>query len=163
LDSELYFISPNTFNHPLDCRISLHYDASALKVEQHWRKVVRQEFPGTPLSADKARIKELVRESRTLQGRERLNERFLQRLQKNGIVCLGDRSDNVLMWSYYAEGHKGISIQFNMAPKHLFGITDQYIPVEVNYARDFPRINFYESSWPCCARGFGNQGRGLEA
>ncbi|MGH9968569.1 MAG: DUF2971 domain-containing protein [Pyrinomonadaceae bacterium] len=146
VDSELYFTSPSTFNDPLDCRISLHYDASALKVEQYWRHFVKQQFPGTPVRAHKERIKELVTDSRTLQGRERLNEWFLQQLDKNGIVCLGNSPNNVLMWSYYAEGHKGIAIQFNMAPENLVAIKEQNITVEVKYSRDFPRINFYESS-----------------
>lgn len=146
LDSELYFTSPNTFNDPLDCRVPLYYDASALRVEQFWRDVVRNEFPDTPMREHEARIRELVSQSRTPQERERLNERFFQGLDRNGIVCLGNRPNNVLMWSYYAEGHKGIAIQFNMAPEHLVAITERYIIVEVKYCRDFPRINFYESS-----------------
>jgi hypothetical protein len=40
-----------------------------------------------------------------------------------------------------------------MTPEHLFGTTDQYIPVEVKYNRDFPRINFYESSLPDVVQG----------
>jgi hypothetical protein len=153
LNSELYFTPPSTFNDPLDCRISLHYNASALTVEKYWRDFVRKGFPGTPMREHKARIKELVSQSRTPQGRDRLNNLFVQELDRNGIVCLGDRPNNVLMWSYYAEGHQGIAIQFNMTPEHLVAIAEQYIILDVEYCRDFPRINFYESSMPDAVRG----------
>ena len=146
LDSELYFPPPKTFNDPLDCRISFHYDSSALRIEQYWRHFVREQFPGRPMREHKARIRELVSESRTPQGRERLNEPFFEGLDQKGIVCLGGRPNNVLMWSYYAEGHKGIAIQLNMTPEHLYAIREQYFIVDVKYCRDFPRINYYESS-----------------
>lgn len=153
LDSELYFTPPSTFNDPLDCRISLHYNSSALTVEKYWRDFVRKGFSGTPMREHKAQIKELVSQSRTPQGRDRLNNLFLQELDRNGIVCLGDRPNNVLMWSYYAEGHQGIAIQFNMTPEHLAAIAEQYIILDVEYCRDFPLINFYESSMPDAVRG----------
>lgn len=149
LDSELYFAPPSSFNDPIDCRIPLHYNASPLKIEQYWRSFVRTQFPGTPMREHKARIRELINQSRTPQGRADLNKAFLQQvLDKNGIVCLGNRPNNMLMWSYYAGGHEGIAIEFNMTPEHLYAIREQYFIVEVKYCHDFPRINRYECPEP---------------
>src|SRR5664279_1436174 len=37
---------------------------------------------------------------------------FLDPKEPNGIFCLSERKDNLHMWTQYADGHKGIVVEF---------------------------------------------------
>jgi hypothetical protein len=67
-------------------------------------------------------------------------------LDQNGVVYFAKDPTNMLLWSYYAEGHSGIAIRFDMAPKHLRVIYPELFSVEIQYATEFPEINFYANS-----------------
>jgi len=144
VDSELYFVPPSKFNDPLDCRIPPCYKASTLKAEQYWRGIGKRHGAGVDKRERKARIRKLVRDSRTLKGQERLNQQLFNSLDKRGIVSLTEDPVNMLMWSYYAEGHSGIALRFNMDLNCLAAIQEQMIPVDVKYLHKFPNINFYD-------------------
>ena len=36
-----------------------------------------------------------------------------------GIFCLSERSDDILMWSHYSNGHRGVCLQFNLLNSEL--------------------------------------------
>ena len=90
----------------------------------------------------------MVRLSQTESGRNELTERVYKALDTVGILSLSKREANMLMWSYYAEGHKGVAIRFNMAPEHLLVIPARFMPVELKYCTQFPRINYFNSTLP---------------
>ncbi len=147
LDSILYFPAPSSFNDPLDCRVPPTFDASALTIAAHWKRVVRAGLVGKlSRQEERRKIKELILESRTAEGQASLAERLFQSLARNGTACLTRDPTNMLMWSYYAEGHSGVAIRFNTAPDNLIKLGrlgEQWLPVEVNYCTEFPAINYY--------------------
>jgi hypothetical protein len=142
VQSELYFAPPRAFNDPLDCRIAPNFNASSLVIEQFCRK--RRNY----FSGDRRDYKELIRQtimdSKTEDGQRRLTERLFETLDQNGIACFAKDPANMLLWSYYAEGHSGIAVRFNMAREHL--ASSQFIPIEVQYSDDFPIISYYIST-----------------
>src|ERR1017187_329445 len=148
LESRLYFTPPSNFNDPLDCRVPLSFDASSLKTKHHWRQVAKNDFSGEPVRHRKEEIQGMVRLSQTESGRNELTERVYKALDTVGILSLSKREANMLMWSYYAEGHKGVAIRFNMAPEHLLVIPARFMPVELKYCTQFPRINYFNSTLP---------------
>jgi hypothetical protein len=52
------------------------------------------------------------------------------------------------MWSYYAEGHRGIVVLFNTTPEQLAKFRPEFVPVEVQYSNQFPSIKYYETPTP---------------
>lgn len=54
-----------------------------------------------------------------------------------GVLCLTPRRDSVLMWSHYADEHKGFSIKFD--------IPDSVPCTDINYAKELPQhpLSFY--------------------
>lgn len=163
LQSELYFASYTKFNDPLDCRITLDFKASTLKREQYWRQSASRFFPGTPRSQRKAQVSRMVNLSQTPVGREDLNRFAFQEMERHGIVCLSKPPDNVLMWSYYGDGHKGIAIRFNMDPRRLIGLTGTWCPAEVHYSEKPPCINFFDADAFDLAQGiFGTKAKAWE-
>jgi hypothetical protein len=122
------------------------YDASALAIEQFWRRVARQNFPDEHLRDQKRTIRRRVLDSKTSEGQARLTKVFLDSLHRHGTACFSTNPTSMLMWSYYAEGHSGIVVRFNMALENLAAIPRQFIPVEVRYQDDWPDVNYYTSS-----------------
>ncbi|MCZ6561444.1 MAG: DUF2971 domain-containing protein [Deltaproteobacteria bacterium] len=145
VDSELYFARPSAFNDPLDCRIPPSYDASTLSIKQHWRRVAKRNYPEAKMRSHKRWIQKIVMDSKTPEGQERLTKRLFKSLDKHGMACFAKDPTNMLLWSYYAEGHSGIAIRFSTALEHLQAIPP-FIPVEVQYATEFPQISYYQSS-----------------
>jgi len=55
--------------------------------------------------------------------------------QKIGIVCFSATNDNILMWSHYADQHKGVVIGFDSKI-----LSDDWIPVD--YSKERYSYNF---------------------
>lgn len=144
VDSELYFPPPSAFNDPFDCRIPYDFNSSSLKIEQFWRHYADEYFPSEDRRARKKRISELVMKSKTDEGQRASNDDLFRNMEKRGILCLTDQPTNTLMWSYYAEGHKGIAIEFRTIPRYLEAIPGGFLPIEVQYSSSRPLLKFYE-------------------
>lgn len=146
VESKLYFAKPSSFNDPLDCRIPPSYDASALVIEQYWRGFVKQNHPQDKLRNHRKAIRRMIRASKTPVGQARLKKGFFESVDQNGIACFAKDATNMLLWSYYAEGHSGIAVRFRFAPENLLQMQRLLIPLEVQYQTHFPDINFYSDT-----------------
>ncbi len=147
----LYFGSPSHFNDPFDCRIPLSFKASPLRMEQFWRNYLKQIFPGEPLRNYKKRHRELIHQSTTPAGRAQLSEQVYESSAKSGMVCLSESADSILMWSYYAEGHRGVCLEFCTTPECIHQAMQKrnsFFPLDVTYCHELPVADFYSSDTP---------------
>ena len=60
------------------------------------------------------------------------------KLEQLGIVCFTPLPRNLLMWSHYAAGHKGLVFQFEPT-QHLDIFT---YPIRVQYEKTYPVLNW---------------------
>jgi len=51
----------------------------------------------------------------------RQKQQMEQVTESIGIFCLSACKDNLLMWSHYADGHRGICLEFSTSQDQLFG------------------------------------------
>ena len=58
-------------------------------------------------------------------------------LDATGIFCLSEVNDNPLMWSHYADSHKGVCIEYSTSGDDLFG--HELTPVR--YAKSYPTLS----------------------
>jgi hypothetical protein len=94
VDSELYFAAPSLFNDPLDFKIATSFEATGDVIEGHWRDLAQKSFPCMPEEEKEVRIKGLIRDSATADGRKRLEERLLGVLARNGTACFATDPTN---------------------------------------------------------------------
>jgi len=81
-----------------------------------------------------------------------LNEEFLEgfisafekKISKMGVVCFSKSCDNILMWSHYSDGHKGMCLEFELDSKQT--LSDKAI-YQVNYSLEYPEINLENNIW----------------
>ena len=121
IKGSLYFASPDKLNDPFDCRLdikkSILHAASKLKGEQASKIIA--------LSKD-----------------ENLYESIKEDFSRIGVCSFSLDSKNVVMWSHYANNHKGITILYDF-PEIYLNDKNKFIGItEVSYEED-PLTNWF--------------------
>ena len=123
--AEVSYSDPRKFNDPLDCDPTIEVDIELNDLEH-----LCYEFLRSTLTDDeaKAEIKNYryrssehgdFRSDPSVEAylksllAERIRERLKQELGSQGVLSLSARWDSSLMWSHYADNHKGICIEFD--------------------------------------------------
>jgi hypothetical protein len=80
--------------------------------------------------------------------KSRLKDRLKKHIHEDfGVTCFSKKKDNLLMWSHYADAHKGICIVFD-AEKLVKSINSNYIEAKlepITYSKKFPVIDIKPS------------------
>lgn len=134
--NEIYFAKCSEFNDPFDCRLHISFDANL----PAYKAKLRQLNPDlSEAEIDKQTRKAL--QSENIKKQERKLNRDIYRISKNaGIFSVSAKRDNLLMWSHYADSHRGICIEFKTTDGKLFGCDLQHIDYDVNY----PKLSIYD-------------------
>ncbi|NRF32985.1 DUF2971 domain-containing protein [Vibrio coralliilyticus] len=119
---------PRTFNDPFDCAVSFIPDIDPktfLKLLIEEAENNSDTFPSKAIeSFENALDKELFgdkEDPRYVKICNLLAERFRDLVQDIGVVSLSEINDHILMWSHYAEQHKGFCIEYDRNPSNLLG------------------------------------------
>jgi len=131
INNEIWYSKPSGFNDPYDCNI----DVSKIKniaellsfVKTHnlndIEKLIQKNEP-----IDQKKFKEI---------RKALQSIGKEAIKKFGIACFSSECDNILMWSHYANDHKGICLGFDpYRDSKNFRLAQ-----EVQYEKDYPKID----------------------
>ena len=118
INNELYFSKYTDFNDPFEFATPAPDVVKSYKIA---RKKFREYYDNKEISKEVfLRLTKLVKTP----SNEKLEERVktLDRIKDNtlnmGILCLSQLDENILMWSHYAENHKGFCIEFNELEAH---------------------------------------------
>lgn len=66
---------------------------------------------------DYPQIKQLVEEE--------IHKKLEMELDSVGIICFSSENDSLLLWSYYAEGHTGFCLEYNLDPEYYSDIKEK--------------------------------------
>ncbi|MCK5127087.1 MAG: DUF2971 domain-containing protein [candidate division Zixibacteria bacterium] len=149
--SELYFSQPKSFNDPFDCLIEPDY--STLNDEQVKNRIkyhVKRDNPSANRKEVRRLVKKVMSEKnwKDEENIERSNQwSYKYKNEKLGINCFSGNYQEILMWSYYACGHRGLCLKFstkelesNFKTLQISeGKIHEIIPVE--YVPEIPKIN----------------------
>jgi len=140
----IYYPTPSRLNDPFDCDIDIASNVSWNQFTQVVRnkgenlnksreeielklQSVRKDDPG---AIEKYRIK--VRD-----GVARVREV----LRGQGVLSLTANSNSIPMWAYYAEGHRGMCIEFQRLPENVLGSTATR---PIHYTDAYPDVSFFD-------------------
>lgn len=144
-NNELFFASPSDINDPFDFKISLDYRLldTDEKKEQYIDKLLNDIKRVMKKDIDfEVERRELINRLKNDPGQmEREYQASNSKAMdlKSGVISLSERWDSILMWTHYAEGHKGFCIGLNrkkLQKSDFFGV---FGPVK--YSDDFPKID----------------------
>ncbi len=153
-EREIYIPSAKEFNDPYDSKIPFRYIEKDLTEENIYEKCLALAKASEPnLSEDyyqerayKMQRKDYLKDVHRLDLFDKIS---YERLCADfGIFCLTPDVENVLMWSYYANSHRGFCIGYNseyLIKCGLFGMGG-----EVFYDNTFPKIPLFwtENDFP---------------
>ena len=153
-NNRLYFSSPIKFNDPFDCRVAPNYSIGSdkdiyNKMYEHNKEV----YPNLSYGVlRKITGKDFAKNVNIIKNPELFSKRINDMIdQLIGVFTMTEDNENILMWSHYAESHKGFCVEFN--PKRLFEICYNYIKIgdlivskKVKYSSTYPLINPYKVS-----------------
>lgn len=109
----IFLSSPSDFNDPFDCAPTLSSPKTAIAWEvtsKRYIQRIEREFGANEARAVRAGLKKLSNRDKL----RLLNEASRLSAEQTGIYCLTELSDNVLMWSHYADNHKGVCVEFRI-------------------------------------------------
>ncbi len=128
INNELYFSNPNIFNDPFDCQFTLEIIKGS-KAELNAKRVMGLNNDERDYYDSYGLLDELSK------GYEKIySEKFNNLI---GVVCFTESRDNFLMWSHYANSHRGICLMFD------WRVHEEYFNGElVVYDNELPKIKF---------------------
>jgi hypothetical protein len=136
---KVWYTKPRGFNDPFDCGLDLFGD---IPIEEKIQ-VLRAKMERDGWSPEK--ITQQLRHSFNAKGElnqiamrniERLTEAIQQRRNDVGILSLSRTPQSVLMWSHYADQHKGICLEFAVPVSPSLH--------EVSYSKMAPRFTLHD-------------------
>lgn len=151
-DQELWLSSARHFNDPFDSVFSFDYRDSPPGIMKRWGHMVhKRHYPDEPKKARRAFVRKRLKQLRS--NPEELKMVARDRIEKAyntfGICCLTPRPDNLLMWSHYADGHRGfcvgISVDSIRRKQMEVASGNGYLGIEkVKYAESMPLHNYFQ-------------------
>lgn len=108
-NNELYFSFPSEFNDPFDVKIDFNFEGE----KADWKKYLLNISPYNSESKIEKILNSFeeynynIRELPTFD-----KENYFNAAESIIILCLSELNDNILMWTHYANNHKGICLGF---------------------------------------------------
>jgi hypothetical protein len=143
-DNQVFFASPSSFNDPFDCGIEIAYHLLQTdeKLRQEYFRLVVDRYKPHLSAENKAKeVNRLIDEKRYMddQYMAHMHKQSLSKLnQKYGVLSLTPINDNILMWSHYANSHKGFCV--GMDSEKLYESIGGSLGT-VNYSDSYPEIS----------------------
>lgn len=137
--NELYFSSPKQFNDPFDCRVQASFDATDDDWEEYLNGMLKSRHTDWDYDDRQIIVRQLIKESwmKDPIAQQKIVDDIQEAVDKSGVLCLSEVRDDILMWNHYADGHRGLCLQFYIKPDmHPFGRR----LCKVEYASSYPKV-----------------------
>lgn len=142
------FSSSSDFNDPFDCK-------PWYMVEDKFMQTDRGKSLLKRVSAHEG-----LSPARRLQKKEQYKKRITKKIESGdfikdinktyGVLCLSNTPLNILMWSHYAQNHKGFMVEFkietNAIGNNISDLENLLIPLPIKYKIDRPLIGVFEET-----------------
>lgn len=138
VDNYFWFSDPiKDFNDPYDCNTECGVNCTEKEIYDFVKKTNQRDNSGKDETWMVNRAKQLFNNPL---GREELAKKGdMLTVSQLGVCCFSKQDDILLMWSHYANKHKGVCLVFDiLLDKNLFG---KY-PYQVEYPPEFPVYNY---------------------
>ncbi len=149
--NELWFSAPIDFNDPFDCQFpTIPITEPKIALKHLWlqleKKKLRAELCGDKGSLEfcEVALKHITKLSEeeilSLWKTDHILAEF-DVLNNSSVCCLSQTNDNLLMWSHYSEGHRGVCFEFTYTWDTRLGN-----PESVLYRKDYPVHDYSDYS-----------------
>lgn len=148
-EHKVWFSKPTEFNDPFEFHVTLSFEATLTeKIEAYAKYLQKAHGPTESFVKANAHFKMLgLRDDGIKQWEEEQAKPFIETMRKkHGILSLTKDECNILMWSHYADYHKGICL--GLSPNDNYeensDFWDNTAEVEYHEETNLPEINPYK-------------------
>lgn len=137
-DSNLWLSSPQSFNDPFDMKWSYTVDKNPVKRRQRLNEILKTN-PDMAKKTWKQRhhqIQQLMLDAGGME--KRIRESSGKHTRAAGVCCLSQDPREILMWSHYADQHKGLVLQFDVSANPEVFLQ----AISVEYSTEYPVIEW---------------------
>ena len=138
--NELYFAAPREFNDPFESRFRLSLDGTREeKIKKLSRLFRKNDSSLTEHDAVAQASNALLKAPASLA--QTWGDQLVEGLRSGrdlAILSLAERPTDVLLWSHYADSHKGICLQFDTTACEIFRAS-----IKVTYADSAPTLHWF--------------------
>lgn len=141
-EGKYYFAPAHSFNDPLDCAVEPIYELPPIeKIIEHQAKVLQDNDAISFQEAiEKSQILKTLHQTQLEKRMQDLRDSIQNILRHEyGVLSLSARNDNILMWSHYADYHRGFCIEFKRSPGNQLASTQP-----VQYVKKYPCVNYFD-------------------
>jgi len=130
INGEIWFPSPKDFNDPFDCQITVDSQNTIQEIEAY---LIKNSM------ATSQTVKAVAQGIITNRKRwhQTINAAANKVINSKGICCFAANHEHTLMWSHYADGHKGICLKFDVLKDPTFFV----FPLNMAYTDNYPEYN----------------------
>jgi hypothetical protein len=154
---QTHFPSPAWFNDPFDCKLPPRIDGTETD-KRHWLEssFVPTTYPKLAPTELALKVKELMPRVNDL-ARQHVEYTQRELVPNSGVLCFNQVGDDLLMWSHYADSHRGICLKFRRSALKFTQVFKEdypepyqgqdsthscvYEPAPVDYADSVPTVN----------------------
>jgi hypothetical protein len=140
LHDELYFPQPLEFNDPFDCCPVASLDVTEDQFTNYLDGLYKRMAPRLTRADRRRKVSDVLRDFRNHKSKMAIdvtNKVMAEAVNSAGVLSLSAKPDHVLMWSHYADSHRGICIRFQASSTTpFFGRAQRVI-----YQPDRPVLN----------------------
>jgi len=140
---EIYLSSPIQLNDPFECRPYITWHKSTHNLKDYFSREVDKRFP---YANRKIRREELKNAAKRFKSNQEhfIKDAYEDFLRNTGLYCLSEINDDLLMWSHYSNGHRGVILEFDTNKENsLF-----WEALDVHYSKEYPVVNIMEIDEP---------------
>ncbi len=139
VSSVVYFARPDAFNDPFDCKLHpTNYEGTDEEYRAYFTKGLSSHHPSDNVAqqVDDLICRAVHRDERALD--KRWEEVQSELNHDSGVFCLSADPAHILMWSHYADCHKGCCLEFST------GVGGFKSARRVNYPPSYPKHRFLD-------------------
>jgi len=139
--NELYFPKPSEFNDPFDCSPVATLDATENQFATYLDGLYKRRMPHLSRADRRASVKSVLkdrtRNNNSILAYQTLKESMAKVVELAGVLSLSARCNHILMWSHYADSHRGICLRFKASSTTpFFGRAQRVV-----YQAERPKLN----------------------
>ena len=139
-DNELYFSKVSAFNDPFDCRFRLALGMSQEEQIAYSKRMIKKHERGLNRQQRNAHARQDVRALSDPAFKAAADKSLREKIDSWGVCCVSEVGDDILMWSHYANAHRGFCLQFSneLSVPDLKQSRRRIVPLTIKYSPDYP-------------------------
>lgn len=138
INSRFFLSSAANFNDPFDMKGRIVSKMPKEKKKYAMRKKIENEYRNFTPDQRERMVAYMFADPQLLE--EHIQLTLGQTVKQFGVSCLSTDPCNILMWSHYANHHRGIAFQFNQA-RHIQSFRSLQ---EVEYSNVYPELDYFD-------------------